>query len=93
MTGLKAEGLTNPLLQSSAVAISARVDIPFQGLILAQERYVGAQTGGSCHAEQYASQSRSNHATALHRPSNFDQLPTGPGGESAEGRFEATGAS
>ena len=31
MTGLKAEGLTNPLLQSSAVAIPARVDIPFPG--------------------------------------------------------------
>src|SRR5207249_1576684 len=84
----KAEDLTGWLIQGRAAAILLLVcGSPFRGLILAQEGYIGAQTCGTCHAEQYTSQSRSNHAKALHRPSDFkllDQLPTGLGVESSD---------
>ena len=57
------------------------------GSVRAQEGYVGAEVCGACHADKFATQSRSNHAQALFRVSGSEALdfaPSGSGGESSD---------
>jgi Cytochrome c554 and c-prime len=54
------------------------------GIVLrAQEGYVGAQVCGSCHPQEYKTQSQSNHANTLHPASTIARLEV-PGGSAAE---------
>ena len=69
---------------TSAILLLAGLTI-VAGFVFAQEGYVGAETCGACHADQFAGESQSKHANTLHRVSNLkllDWVPNGSGVES-----------
>ncbi len=56
-------------------------------ILSAQEGYVGAEVCVTCHAEEFAAQSQSNHAKALHPasgPKSITFPPIGIGEESSD---------
>ena len=72
------KALTSAILLLAGLAIVA-------SFVFAQEGYVGAETCGACHADQFAGESQSKHANTLHRVSNLkllDWVPSGSGVES-----------